>query len=89
MIKALSIMKLLQVIKRYIRQSGLNFQKCYERDQNMRAGGRGPGAEGHIIGPWAGGWINLIAYWYDSLRAWFSIDQKIRSEDNYKYSFQK
>ena len=48
MIKALSIMELFQVIKRYIRQSSLNFQKCYERDQNMRAGGRGqgPGAEG-------------------------------------------
>ena len=35
-------MELFQVIKRYIRQSGLNFQKCCERDQNMRAGGRGP-----------------------------------------------
>ena len=40
MIKALSIMKLLQVIKRHIRQSGLNFQKCYERDQKMRGRGR-------------------------------------------------
>ena len=42
MIKALSIMELFQVIKRYIRQSGLNFQKWYERDQNMGAGARGP-----------------------------------------------
>ena len=51
MIKALSVMELFQVLKRYIRQSGLNFQKCYERDQNMRARGR----------PGAGDWINLIA----------------------------
>ena len=42
MIKALSIRKLFQVIKRCIRQSSFNFQKCYERDQNMRPGGRGP-----------------------------------------------
>ena len=42
MIKALPTMELFQVIKRYIKQSGLNFQKCYERDQNKRAGGREP-----------------------------------------------
>ena len=42
MIKALSVMELFQIIKRYIRESGLNFQKYYERDQNRRAGGREP-----------------------------------------------
>ena len=53
-------MELFQVIKRYIRQPVLNFQKCYERDQNMRAGGQEPRVEGHVIGPGAGGRINLI-----------------------------
>ena len=51
MIKALPTTELFQIIKRCIWQSALNFQKCYERDQNMvarsqgvynRAGGRGP-----------------------------------------------
>ena len=51
MIKALSIMELFQVIKRCIKQSGLNFQKCYERDQNMRAGGRGPYNRTGVQGP--------------------------------------
>ena len=62
MIKALSIMELFQVIKSCIRQSGLNFQKCYKPDQNTRAGNRGPRAEGRIIGPGAGARINLIAH---------------------------
>ena len=30
-----------------------------------------------------------MTYWYNSWKGWFSIDQEIRSEDNYKYSFQK
>ena len=38
-------MELFQVIKKYIRQSDLNFQKCYELDQNIRAGGQGPDFE--------------------------------------------
>ena len=59
MIKALSIMELFQVIERYIRQSGLNFQKCYDHDRNMGGGGRGH--QGLIIGLGAGGRINLIA----------------------------
>ena len=37
-------MELFQATKSYVRQSGLNFQKYYERDQNMREGGRGRGA---------------------------------------------
>ena len=53
-------MELFQVIKSYIRQSGLNFQKCYERDRNMKAGGRVSRAEDRIIGPGFGGQINLI-----------------------------
>ena len=35
-------MELFQATKSYVRQSGLNFQKYYERDQNMR---KGAGAE--------------------------------------------
>ena len=35
-------MELFKMIKKYIRQSALNFQKRYERDQNMD--GRGPRA---------------------------------------------
>ena len=64
MIKALSIMELFQVIKRYIRQSGLNFQKCYERDQNMRA-------EDRVLRPETGGWINLIALKVLGYPTWF------------------
>ena len=30
-----------------------------------------------------------MTYWYNSLRVWISIDQEIRSKDNYKHSFQK
>ena len=30
-----------------------------------------------------------MIYWYISLKGWISIDQEIRSKDNYKYSFQK
>ena len=59
MIKALAIIELFQIIKRHIRQSGLNFQKCYERDQNMRTVDRGLRAEGRLIRP--GVWINLRA----------------------------
>ena len=54
MIKGLPITELFQVIKKYNRQSGLNFKKCYERDQNMRAGGWGLKAEGRITGSEAG-----------------------------------
>ena len=39
MSKALPITELFQIIKRYIKPSALNFQKWYEHDQNMRAGG--------------------------------------------------
>ena len=41
-LKAHPIMELFQIIKRYIREHVLNFKKCYERDQNMRAGGQEP-----------------------------------------------
>ena len=37
-------MELFQIIKRYTRQSALNFQKCYEPDKIMMAGGWGPKA---------------------------------------------
>ena len=30
-------MELFQILKRHIGQPALNFQKCYERDQNIRA----------------------------------------------------
>ena len=43
-------MELFQIIKRDIRQPVLNVQKCYERDQNIRAGAQAPRAEGNIIG---------------------------------------
>ena len=39
----------------YIRQPGLSFKKCYERDQNMRAGGRESGAKGWGLYNKAGG----------------------------------
>ena len=61
MIKALAIIELFQIMKRHIRQSGLNFQKCYERDQNMRTVDRGLRAEGRLIRPVSGVWKNLIA----------------------------
>ena len=47
-------MELFQIIKKYIRQSALNFQKRYERDQNIMARGQG-------LYNRAGGRINLIA----------------------------
>ena len=52
MIKVPPIMELFQIIKIYISQPTLNFQKSYKRDQNMRMGARGRGS---------GDQINLIA----------------------------
>ena len=40
MVKVLPIIKRLQIIKKYIRQPDLNFQKYYRLDQNMIAGGQ-------------------------------------------------
>ena len=48
MIKVLPLMELFQLMKRYTRQPALRFQKCYETDTIMRAGGRGPRAEDRI-----------------------------------------
>ena len=62
MINTLAIIELFQIITRHIRQSGLNFQKCYERDHDMRTEDRGLRAEGQLIRPLSGVWINLIAY---------------------------
>ena len=59
--KTLPIRKLFQIIKRYIRQSALNFQKYYGRDQNIRVVGWGPRAKGRIIGLRARGQRNVIA----------------------------
>ena len=42
MIKVPPIMELFQIIKIYISQPTLNFQKSYKRDQNMRDGGPWP-----------------------------------------------
>ena len=42
--------------KRYTRQLALNLQKCYERDHNIRAGGRGPRAKRYTIALLFRGW---------------------------------
>ena len=41
MIEALPIMELFQLIKKHIRQSRLDSQKCYEHDRKMGVGDQG------------------------------------------------
>ena len=61
MIKELPIMKLFHIIKRHIKQSGSDLQKCYKRDQVMMAGD-------HIIGLGDKGRINVFLEFHHSMK---------------------
>ena len=46
----------LEPAERYTRQPALSFQKCYERDQNMKARNHRPKARSHTIALLSTGW---------------------------------